>query len=236
MKRYAVFALLSAAMLTGCGAYTDQNAAADIAEQQYTDPEFAAESAAETGTKPPPGVPATDDAGRTGYYDTNGIFIPDPSNSIRPADSGEPQTFTEACDVQEQNPAETGPYNTEDWYVLPAEEYFSVFGIRPLPEQLGDYTLEPPAPDARYDIRVRTPFRYTDADGNTALTVYIGAETEFSLQEDQILLHHAADGGAAAEFISGKAQISLQAVNMQLQELERLKTLAQELKSFLVIQ
>ena len=225
MKRYTICAALFAVLLTGCGGYTEQNAAADIAAEQ---------NAAEQIVH---GVVVTDDAGRTGYYDSNGIFIPDPSNSGR-AEFDEPaaETHTEAADVQEQNPAETGPYNTEDWYVLPWEEYFSVFGIRPLPETIGSYTLQQWATDARFDIRERTAFQYTGEDGSEGLTVYISAESEFEIGEDQILLHHAEENSIEAEFTVYKAHITMLSKETPVQDIDKLAELAKELKSYLVIQ
>lgn len=153
MKKYGALFVLSALLLAGCGAeYTAGQTAAEIAEQP------AAEiNAAETGV--------TDPAGRTGYIDSNGIFIPDPSNSGRPDDFADEETVTEAYPADDTAPAADYGQKSAEQYQnqnenrqMRADAFCRALQINPLPEKLGGCTLQID-PDARFD-----PDKYTGYD------------------------------------------------------------------------
>ena len=218
MKKYVILPL-AALLLTGCGAQNlTQDTAENVAEEQA--------SAAAQG-----GAAVTDFAGRTGYIDENGIFIPDPSNSgISSVESDETHT-----DTAEELPLfTTGPYDAEEWHALSAAEYFEALGIRPMPDPFDELTLGWD-PDAKFDMRGRNAFLYFDETDKKVLTVYLSAESEFELEDGEILIHHAEDG-QAADFLAGKAHVTVLGSGMTTKDLDTLKTYAKDLQKYLPLQ
>ena len=238
MKKYVILPF-AALLLTGCGARNlTQDTAADVAaesgdadmQDQAKDTEGNAAldfaSAAEQDR-----AWGTDDAGRTGYYDENGSFIPDPNYSVRPPEESV-ETYTEA---NESQPIfQPSPYDEDEWHHLSAAEYFESLSIRPMPDPFDELTLTWD-PDAEYDIRGRYAFLYFDEADKKVLTVYLSLESEFELEDGEILMHHA-DDGQAADFCVGKAHVTVLGNGMTTKDLDTLKTYAQDLQKYLPLQ
>lgn len=234
MKKYGALFVLSALLLAGCGAeYTAGQTAAESAEQP------AAEiNAAETGV--------TDPAGRTGYIDSNGIFIPDPSNSGRPDDFADEETVTEAYPADDTAPAADYGQKSAEQYQnqnenrqMRADAFCRALQINPLPEKLGGCTLQID-PDARFDPDKYTgydegyyTFPYVNESGDRELCVDIKQKNSFALECEPAFYAASEEIPTQAIFVSGNALIVFRAENYDPDDAERMSELTDTLAAAL---